>query len=461
MRNAEPPATLRARLHAVLAPVQSAARAGEISAAWLRAERSDFVRFNRGRVRQCGTVERFVLELRLIAQGRQARRSLVLGGDAAGDAAGVARGFEFLRAMLAQSPPDPFLSIDEAASGSVAVHAARLADVDDVTDTVCEAAAGADLVGFYAGGPVACAFVSSLGHLHWHESHDWTLDYAVYAQPGDGGGGESAVSRDKAVKATLGGNDWDGARVRASIAQAVDRASVLLRPSRRLQPGRYRAYLAPRAVADLLGMLGWGGFSARAHASGQSPLARLASGEAAFDPRVNLLEDLRGAGVPQFQTDGFLRPARLQLVREGAYAGTLVSPRSAREFGLPGNGACDAESPEALSLSAGDLDEQQALRRLGTGIAVSNLWYLNFSDRHACRITGLTRFATTWVQDGEIAGPVDVMRFDDSLYRVLGEELEALTNRAHRFPNTDTYDGRTFGAATAPGALLRGLSLTL
>jgi predicted Zn-dependent protease len=208
-------------------------------------------------------------------------------------------------------------------------------------------------------------------------------------------------------------------------------------------------------------MLGWGGFSARAHASGQSPLARLASGEAAFDPRVNLLEDLRGAGVPQFQSDGFLRPARLQLVREGAYAGTLVSPRSAREFGLPGNGACDAESPEALSLSAGDLDEQHALRRLGTGIAVSNLWYLNFSDRHACRITGLTRFATTWVQDGEIAGPVDVMRFDDSLYRVLGEELEALTNRAHRFPNTDTYDGRTFGAATAPGALLRGLSLTL
>ena len=39
----------------------------------------------------------------------------------------------------------------------------------------------------------------------------------------------------------------------------------------------------------------------------------------------------------------------------------------------------------------------------------------------------MTRFATFWVEDGKIVAPVDVLRFDDTLYRMLGENLEALT----------------------------------
>jgi predicted Zn-dependent protease len=185
------------------------------------------------------------------------------------------------------------------------------------------------------------------------------------------------------------------------------------------------------------------------------------SGDAAFDPRVQLREDLSGAGVPQFQGDGFTRPATLELVRDGRYAASLVSPRSSREFSLPSNGAADSEAPEALSMAAGDLDDARALARLGEGIAISNFWYLNFSDRQACRVTGLTRFATMWVRDGEPVAPVEVMRFDDSLYRVFGSHLEALGAHAYRTPNTDTSDARSLGSTTAPGALVDGFTLTL
>jgi hypothetical protein len=34
----------------------------------------------------------------------------------------------------------------------------------------------------------------------------------------------------------------------------------MARPPRTLTPGRYRAYLAPAAVTELLDMLAWGGF---------------------------------------------------------------------------------------------------------------------------------------------------------------------------------------------------------
>ena len=42
------------------------------------------------------------------------------------------------------------------------------------------------------------------------------------------------------------------------------------------------------------------------------------------------------------------------------------------------------------------------LSALDTGVYISNLWYLNYSDRLACRITGMTRFASFWIENGEV-----------------------------------------------------------
>ena len=58
---------------------------------------------------------------------------------------------------------------------------------------------------------------------------------------------------------------------------------------------------------------------------------------------------------------------------------------------------------------------------------MNNVWYLNYSDRSACRMTGMTRFATFWVEHGVIQAPLNVMRFDESIYRMLGEHLLGLT----------------------------------
>lgn len=446
------PAALRERFGPALEACAGSARAGEVFAGWLRAERSDFVRFNRGRVRQAGTVERATLEMRLIAEGRQARHRLTLTGEAGADRALVAGAAGALRAAIAAAPPDPFLSFVAGASRSAHLHAMASPSTGEIADTVGAAAAGADLVGFYAAGPVACAMASSLGHGHWHETASWAFDYSIHGV---------SPARDRALKAFAGGNDWSAAALAGSVARSVRDAAVLARPARRLPPAHYRTYLAPRALAELVDVLGWGGYSARALATGQSPLAMLREGSAAFDPRVSLAEDLLGAGAPRFQADGFVRPDRLDLVRDGRYAGSLVSPRTAVEFALEGNGAGPAEAPEALSMRGGDLDEDRALQALGTGLAVSNLWYLNFSDRAHCRVTGMTRFATVWVEDGEPVAPVEPMRFDDSLYRVLGESLEALTRDPRRFPDTSTYEARSFGSTTVPGALVRDLRFTL
>jgi predicted Zn-dependent protease len=98
---------------------------------------------------------------------------------------------------------------------------------------------------------------------------------------------------------------------------------------------------------------------------------------------------------------------------------------------------------------------------LDNGIYINNLWYLNYSDRAACRLTGMTRFATFWVEKGEIVAPLSVMRFDDTLYHILGEHLTALTAEREFIMETDTYENRSTSSTRLPGALVEKLILTL
>src|SRR5439155_31796 len=76
---------------------------------------------------------------------------------------------------------------------------------------------------------------------------------------------------DQAVKTSYAGFDWDAAALAGKMAQAGERLELLALPRRTIEPGEYRAYLAPAALNDIVGLLGWGGFSARARQTKQSP----------------------------------------------------------------------------------------------------------------------------------------------------------------------------------------------
>ena len=112
-------------------------------------------------------------------------------------------------------------------------------------------------------------------------------------------------------------------------------------------------------------------------------------------------------------------------------------------------------------MAPGELATADALAMLDTGLYVGNLWYLNFSDRPACRLTGMTRFASFWVEGGKIVAPVDVMRFDDSVFRLFGEQLVALTAERELVVSSDTYRARNVSSMRLPGAVVRDMAFTL
>jgi predicted Zn-dependent protease len=101
------------------------------------------------------------------------------------------------------------------------------------------------------------------------------------------------------------------------------------------------------------------------------------------------------------------------------------------------------------------------LAQLDTGLYLSNLHYLNWSDRVGGRITGMTRYACFWVEQGEIVAPIQDLRFDDSLYTFLGENLEGVTDFQSFIAEVDTYEARSLGGALVPGMLIRDFTFTL
>ena len=422
--------------------------AGERYVATLEAEDSDFVRMNRGKVRQAGRVEQRYLRLRLIAGSRHAEHVLTLQGDPSADSRAAVDALAGLRGVLPELVDDPHLMLPTDVVNTRSVRGGALPRSGEIIERVLDAARGEDLVGFYASGPVYRGFANSEGQRNWHAVSTFNLDWSLYHRT------------DKAVKSMFAGLDWSDDVLAAKMARARDQLGLMARPPKALKTGPYRAWLAPAAMEEIAGLLRWGAFSGRGLATKQSALTRMESGER-MDPRVTMFEDFAGGVAPLFQSEGFARPSRVPLIEHGALAGTLVSPRTAREFGVAANGANASESPEALAMQGGSLAAEDALEALDTGLYVGNLWYLNWSDRAASRMTGMTRFATFWVEGGKVVAPINVMRFDDSLFRLFGSNLVDLSNVPELMLSSESYGSRQLTSTRLPGALVSEMAFTL
>lgn len=435
--------------HALADAIQDRMLGREVFTAWFAGEDSQFVRFNHGKVRQPGSVRQIFLRLHLIDGARHAERTLTVTGSRADDEPLLVDALAGLRATIADLPDDPHLLYAREVQSTRNVRRVVLPDADEAVETIVAAAQGNDLVGFYACGPIYRGFANSFGQRNWHEVGSFNFEWSLYRRA------------DKAAKSSCGGYEWSADVLRTRVAGTAAQLPLLDRAPRALEPGEYRAYFTPAAMNEIVGMLCWGGFGGKSRYTKQSPLQRMVDGGDTLSPAFTLCENTAEGIAPAFQAEGYVKPSRLALIERGRIGTPLINPRTAREYGLDPNGANAQEVPEAVDVEGGDIELANVLSVLGTGLYVSNLWYLNFSDRAAGRLTGMTRFACFWVENGEIVAPLNVMRFDDSVYRLLGSNLLGLTRERELLTNGQAYHERGTESARLPGALVRDFRLTL
>ncbi|MEB3360191.1 MAG: TldD/PmbA family protein [Synechococcales bacterium] len=451
--NLAPSATLSTRFEAafneVVQALLSQCQPDEQFTVELVGEASQFTRFNRAKVRQTGTVQDGQLAITLMGQQRVTSQSLPFTGEATLDRQRAIATFTDLRQELPQIPEDPYLVVPTGSETSHDVHTGQLLAADAVVGHILPAVAGLDFTGLYAGGLSIRAYADSAGQTHWFATDSFTLDYSLFTADG------------KAVKGTFAGDRWDQAAYDAKLAESKQQLERLSLPTKAVAKGQYRTYLAPAALADLVGILSWGGVSEASLQRGGSALGMLQRGEKVLSPQVVLKENFGHGLVPRFNQLGEVAPLALTLIDQGKLVNTLISSRTAKEYGKVSNGASTWEGMRSPDLAPGTLDPADVLRELDTGLYLSNLHYLNWSDRPAGRVTGMTRYACFWVEGGEIVAPIENLRFDESLYRFFGENLVTLTRQQEFIPEVGSYGHRDLGGIWTPGAIVADFTYTL
>ena len=415
----------------------------------LAGENSQFCRINAGKIRQIGLVDEFAISLDLIHEQRRAEGSISLTGDLAGDLQEARMELARLREEVAQLPEDPYLVFPPADKKSRTDQRANLLDSTDGAEKLLPVMEEVDLSGIWASGRIVRGNINSAGSKHWFSTDSFSLDYSLLN------------AQEKMVKGTFAGSNWQQQSYEDFLSASIEKLKMMDRPSVKIKPGNYRTYIAPAGVSDLLAMFSWHGLSEAALQTGESAFARMRNDGVKLSSLFSLAEDFSSGRVPLFNETGEVAPERVDLIKAGELKNSLVSSRSAKEFSVQSNYADEDESMRSPVMAAGNLQQADILAALGTGVYLSNLHYLNWSDVAGGRVTGMTRYACFWVEDGEIKGPLDTMRFDDSLYHFFGDHLEAVTAESQIIPDVGTYEGRGLGVTQCPGVLLSSFELTL
>ena len=412
-------------------------------------EKSQYIRFNNAKVRQTGCVDDANLYINFIKNNRSCKFSLSFQGDHSTDLNNVLNCIEMMRNEINNLPKDPYIVRPDSSKSICEINNGNILSRDLVIDSVLPIIQGVDFTGILASGPIYRGSANSNGQRNWFETNSYSLDYSLI------------TPNEKMVKGTYAGSDWNQEKFNHHFENKKKQCQIMNDNSKKISPGNYRTYLAPAAVADLIGMLSWGGISEASIRQGNSALCKMREKDISLSSKLNISEDFRSGLVPRFNSNGEISEKCIELFTNGKLKNTLVSSRTAKEYNCNSNFAEDGEYLRTPKLSAGQLKEAEMLSHLNEGLYLSNLHYLNWSDRIGGRITGMTRYACFWVENGKIVSPIENMRFDDSIYNFLGDQLDGISDTVEYIPEVGTYDGRQPGGIMAPGIIIDNFNLTL
>lgn len=412
-------------------------------------EQSRFTRFNNSRVRQSGTVQDGVLKLSLLSRSRYLTAVVPFCADAASS---IARAKSLLAQMQTTAdalPVDPFAIVPQNTGSTLEQHEGDIPPVDVHVKDMMTTLKPFDAAGYFAGGPAFRGLANSAGQYHWFGTTNFFLDYSLY------------TPAEKSVKLCYAGQRWKSEEFVAQVEHAKEMLTHLQKTPRKIERGKYRTYLAPAATSSLLDMFSWNGISEGAVRRAESCVLQMRESGKKLSQQFTLRENFTMGSTPRFNEFGEVSAEILPLIENGELRTTLTSSRSAKQYGVTSNAASSSEFLRAMEMLPGSLQQQDVLKALGTGLYLSNLHYLNWSDVVGGRITGMTRYACFWVEDGKIVAPIQDLRFDESLYNFLGDGLEAVTSFAEFSPATDTYGVRSLGGSRNPGILVKDFTFTL
>lgn len=419
----------------------------------LMGEKTQYVRYSQGKVRHNHHVDQ--VEITCTFQKKQKELKQIFTMDTQQEV-NLQHVRDFLQKARVEVEALPVFNSFVPLAGSEKVSIEKTGEIPDLAyflQEIPKQTAQDDFVGFLTAGDQYKASMTAEGEFLWFQTQSFFLDYSIYDGP-------------RAAKNTYAGRFFNEQEWTTNLYETRNKLNLLKKPRKKLPAQGYRVYLEPAAMADLLGMfMGWeesgSVLSYSSYKQGLSPFKDLIEGQRKLSEKFTLTENFGLGFSPSFNSSGELSPEQLTLISKGQLSNMMISSRSANEFNVVGNKAESSEILRSPEIAPGTLKRADILKKLDRGLYLSNLHYLNWSDKKLARVTGMTRFACFWVESGEIQSPIEDLRFDISLYDIFGKDLIDLDEKSTSMMDIMTYAGRSLGGFQTPGALIENFTFTL
>lgn len=191
-----------------------------------------------------------------------------------------------------------------------------------------------------------------------------------------------------------------------------------------VEPGEWTVILEPAAFGELFIYLSHH-FSAQAFDEGSSFLSDGLDKKYLGD-NVTVWDDFEHPLAPGMPFDYEGEPTeRLELVESGIAKTVVTDSYWAHKLKRPNTGHAlpgpNAYGPQARNLvvAPGAKPMNQLIAETKRGLLISRFWYIRPVDQKRAIVTGMTRDGTFLIKDGEIAGGVRNMRFNQSIIESL------------------------------------------
>ena len=421
---------------------------------YLEGENSQYFRFNDSKLRQSGIIEDYAVTISLFSGKKSLQSATTVSSDIESSVNNLKNEINALRDPLSLIPDNEFTSFPDNFDSIEIIKSGQLPDRNEILDALMDIITKDYLTGVWTSGKIFRACSTSEGANHWFEKDSFIFDFSLIDK------------KENMVKVLFPGNCWDKSKFNAAFEEASDKLKLMNKPKMELKPGKYRVWFEPHAVADFVDMLNWNGVSESSLRNGSSSLLKMRKDNVKLSDKFSLDESFDRKSTAPFNSRGEVSE-NVSIIKNGVLKNTLINSKTALEYGLDSNFAEDVNSwgmgeyLRAPLMHGGDIKLDERIKQLGTGIFISNIHYLNWSDNLGGRITGLTRYSCYWVEDGKMVAPIKTMRFDDSFYNFFGKNLEGVGENVLSRPVIETYDGRNPGETTCPGILVNDFELTL
>lgn len=220
----------------------------------------------------------------------------------------------------------------------------------------------------------------------------------------------------------------DVARIDAlSVAETAARKARESAEPIEIEPGEYTVVLEEDAVGDLVGFLGYMGFSGKAFNEGRSFMCGKI-GERICGENITIYDDgLDPNFFPlPFDFEGVPRQ-RVVLIERGIARGVVHDRTTAAKAGVESTGHATPPPgtwgpyPMHLKLAPGEATLEEMIGSTDHGLLITRFHYTNIVHPLRTELTGMTRDGTFLIENGRVVRGVKNLRFTQSV-------LEALSN---------------------------------